>query len=87
MDCPCELCIVRPICGTRLVQKPKWNKYFYLILEYAEECPYILDYFGRNLTGRVNHDYDLIYKLCELFGAHKGNYFVWQANELGIYKG
>ena len=85
MDCPCEICLLRPICGNRLVQKSSMTKHPYLIVEYAEECPYILDYFGTNSRGIIDHDHAKIYKLCRLFGAHNENYFVWRANEIGVY--
>jgi hypothetical protein len=82
MDCPCETCLVRPVCGNELVQKTKWNKYPCLIVEYAEKCPYILDYFGVNSARNIDHDYIKIYKLCRLFGAYEGRYFVWKAHQL-----
>jgi hypothetical protein len=82
MDCPCETCLVRPVCGNRLIQKTHPNQFPCLIVEYAEECPYILDYFGINSSGHIDHDYDKIYKLCRLFAAHKGFHFVWKANQL-----
>jgi hypothetical protein len=85
MDCPCEICLVRSICGSRLIQKSKHTNFGYLILEYAEECPLILDYFGINSAGRIDHDFDKIYKLCKVFGAQDETYFLWRANEIGIY--
>jgi hypothetical protein len=85
--CPCDECLVRPTCGNRLVRRGPQNRSIikYLIVEYAEKCPYIQEYFGHHPDGRIIHCHKKINHMCKLFGATNGKYFVWSANSIGIY--
>ena len=88
-ECPCETCLVRAICRSRVVRKnvaqfKTVTKGECLVIEYLEKCPMIVEYFG-SLDGKINHRYDKIYKVCECMKVDN-SYFVWYANEIGIYK-
>ena len=83
MNCPCETCLVRSTCRNKLVQKGSTGRP-YLIIEYAEKCPYVLEYFGFHHDKRINHSHEKINKMCEIFRVSEGehNYFVWMACNL-----
>jgi hypothetical protein len=80
MTCPCEKCLVRVTCGNTLIRILNTRRY--LVVEYAEKCPYIIEYFGFGRDGRIDHSYEKIFKLCEIFKATDGRYFIWFYNEL-----
>lgn len=87
MECPCETCLVRIPCRTKLVKKGIYA-HDYLIIEYAERCPLIVNYFGLDeFTKRPKHSHEKINKMCRIFRTTIGevNYFVWQASTIGIY--
>ena len=75
MDFPCEKCLVRPVCSKKLIIERGPDKL--LIMERAEKCPYIQEYFGKHTNGTINHDFEKIHTICELFGATDGNSFLW----------
>lgn len=91
-ECPCETCITRPTCGRKLIRVNE-RKFFppntkvckYLVVEFAEQCPQIREYFGSRPNGNLEHRYEKIYAICKIFGATEGTAFVWFANELSIY--
>ena len=89
MECPCEKCLVRPACRSRVVRKniaqfKTVTKGECLIVEYLQECPMIADYFGK-VNGKFIHTYKKIDKVCKCMKV-PDSYFVWYANEIGIYK-
>jgi hypothetical protein len=88
MDCPCETCLVRVTCRNNVVRKGKSGNY-YLIVEFVEKCPYVVEYFGRHpRNNTILHTHSKINKLCEIFnvvGEGKHFYFVWLASTIGIY--
>lgn len=89
MKCPCEECLVRIPCRTKVVKKnksgnPDWNEDF-LIIEFLEKCPYIIKYFGVNRFGGINHTHEQISKLCDIFRVTDRR-FVWIGSTIGIYE-
>jgi hypothetical protein len=83
MECPCEKCLVRATCNKHLIRKSIHNTK-YLIVELAEKCPLIRDYFGQHQDGRTIHDYKKIYCMCRIHGATKETSFLWFENEIQI---
>lgn len=81
---PCVDCLVRATCGRHLVQKGSTCD-LYLIVEFAEQCPMVVNYFGKFEDGRIKHNHEKIAKIARIHGAKNGEYFVWFANEIGIY--
>lgn len=81
---PCTTCLVRATCGRNLIRKGNKTDH-YLIVEFAEKCPMVIEYFGRHGDGRIIHNHEKIAKIARLHGATNGEYFVWFANELCIY--
>lgn len=81
---PCTICLVRPTCGRNLVKKGNTSDH-YLIVEFAEKCPMVVEYFGHHEDGRIKHNHEKIAKIARLHGATNGEYFVWYANSIGIY--
>jgi hypothetical protein len=84
MMCPCEECLVRSICRQHLVKRSKFNRTEYLIVEYAEKCPFIIEYFGVNSRGIILHSHEKIHQICKIFVV-PNECFVWQASSIGIY--
>jgi len=87
-ECPCETCLVRAICRSRVVKRNK-SKFKrlgpigeYLVIEYLEECPMIVDYFSV-VNEKVIHTYKKIHKVCKCMNV-LDSYFVWHANELEL---
>jgi hypothetical protein len=76
-ECPCEICLVRAVCSNRLIDQYKDGKY--LIVERAEKCSQIIEYFGKFEDGRIKHSYEKIYKICKLFHATEDRFFLWRA--------
>jgi hypothetical protein len=87
LECPCKICLVRSMCRRRVVRKGI-ESIEYLIVEYLEKCPYILEYFGIHpKTHIIFHCHKKINELCELFGTYEGesHNFVWIASNIGVY--
>ena len=80
MECPCEKCLVKPACRSRVVKKNKGNEC--LVVEYLEECPMIIDYFT-GVNEKIIHTYEKIYKVCECMNV-PDDYFIWHANEIRL---
>lgn len=82
IKCPCDLCLVKPLCKNKLFREAKGH--LYLIVSFAETCPFILEYFGIDpKTNKPKHDYSKIHKICDTFGASDkcgDYYFVWMAS-------
>jgi hypothetical protein len=85
MKCPCEECLVRSPCRNHLVKKSKFNRSEYLIIEYAEKCPFIIEYFGVNSQGIILHSHETIGQLCKIFIV-PDRQFVWRASSIGIHR-
>ena len=84
MECPCEKCLVRPVCRSRVVKKSnrKGDDQIWLVMEYLEECPMIIDYFTV-VNKRVIYTYKKINEVCKYMNIHNTQ-FVWYANEIGL---
>jgi hypothetical protein len=85
MKCPCETCLVRIPCRTKVVRKDRTNKEDYLVIQFLEQCPYISKYFGMNKYGTFNHSFDQINELLNIFRVPDQR-FVWLGSTIGIYE-
>ena len=88
-ECPCEICLVKATCRSRVVRKHKSllkknHEYETLVVEYLEKCPMIVEYFGV-LNKKIIHSYKKIHKVCKCMNV-PDCHFIWYANEIGIYE-
>ena len=78
MECPCEKCLVRPVCRSRVVKKYNGNDC--LVIEYLEKCPIVMHYFTA-YDKKITHE-----KICEVCKCMTIDYirpyfnYVWYAD-------
>jgi hypothetical protein len=80
-ECPCEKCLVRAVCKTRMCEKD------HLIVDYIRTCPLALEYISDaeqpdQLCRMYFHK--KINLVCDYLGVEDRNW-VWRANEVGVY--
>ncbi len=76
MECPCDLCLTRSMCGDKVCKNG------YLVIEWVRKCPmankYLNSIHERKLRGR--YYYTKIYDICNVFKVHRN--FVWHASSV-----
>lgn len=82
-ECPCEKCLVRAVCKTRMCEKD------HLIVDYIKTCPLALNYIlqiPQEYEGQLCKFYfhEKINLVCDYLGV-EDRHWVWRANELGVY--
>lgn len=82
-DCPCEKCLVRAVCKTRMCEKD------HLIVDYVKKCPLVYTYITEPEPRYKDelcrfYFHKKINKVCDFLGVENQNW-VWRANEVGVY--
>ncbi len=69
MNCPCETCLTRSMCGNKMVVNGC------LILDNVRKCPLAYKYIQRKKVEPVKLYINRIYQMCKIFDAE--NKYVW----------